>query len=189
MRLLPSLGVALVSVGAIAVAPAQARSQSLTLFAAGAAAVPVGGYRGVADLGYQGFLGAETDLGRTALTVGAAAFYGANPHGIAGERSKLYGVSVLAGYTVAQPYGVDLSLLAGLGAMIHARRSDAFPGLDASKRGLSVSTGVSLSRPVGRMGVFVSGLYVRGLGKLNSASYPTELFLVAGGVSVPLSVD
>ena len=160
-----------------------------TVFAGASAAIPLGDFGAVADMGYQGRVGGMTDVGRSGFAVGATASYGSNPHEIDGEGSNLYGATVLAGYTIVETYGIRARALAGLGGMIHARKSDTFPGLDAKQSGLTVSVGGSVSRPVGRVGVFVSALYTRGLADLGTSSYPTELITLGGGVSIPLSID
>jgi hypothetical protein len=159
------------------------------VFVGAAAAIPVGDFGGVADLGYQGRAGATVDLASTGFVVGVAGFYGSHPHEISGDRSDLYGATVTGGYEIAEASGVRVTAWAGLGGMIHARKSDTFPGLDASKRGLTVSAGGSAVRPVGRVSVFLSALYTRGLGDLGTSAYPTELVTLGAGVAVPLSLD
>ncbi|MDH3207849.1 MAG: hypothetical protein OEO79_14690 [Gemmatimonadota bacterium] len=164
-------------------------SAQATVFAGGAATVPVSDFGTIADLGYLGFLGGTVEVGSAGLAVGAAGFFGSNQHKIAGERSDLYGMTVMVGYTVAEAYEVRFRTWGGLGGMVHARRSDTFPGLDASKRGLSVSVGAEASRAAGRVRVFASGLYTHGLGALGTSSYPTDIITLNGGVAVPLGID
>jgi len=168
--------------------PGRATAQA-TVFAGGVAALPVGDFADVAEPGYRVHSGGMVDLGTTGFLVGATGFFGSNPHTIEGERSDLYGVTVLGGYTVAEAQSIRFTGWVGLGGMIHTRKSDVFPGLDASKRGLTLSVGGSVSRPVGRIGVFVSGLYTRGLGDLGTSTYPSEFVTLGGGVAIPLSVD
>lgn len=160
-----------------------------SVFVGGAAAIPIADFGEVADLGIQGSLGGTVDVGMTGFALRATGFFGSYPHSIAGERSDLYGATVLAGYTVAEAYELRFRVWAGVGGTVHARKSDRFPGLDASRRGLTVSGGASVSRPVGRVNVFASGLYTRGLGDLGTSSYPTEFVTIGGGVSIPLSLD
>ena len=161
----------------------------VSVFAGGGAAIPVAGMGAIADLGVQGFVGGAVEVGMTGFAIGATGFFGNNAHELAGESSDLYGATVLAGYTIAEAYGLRARAWAGVGGMVHALKSDTFPGLDATQRGLAVSAGGSVSRPVGRVAVFVSGLYTRGLGDLGTSSYPTELVTLGGGVSIPLSID
>jgi len=171
-----------------AVGPSGASGQ-VTVFAGGAATVPVSDFGTVADLGYLGSIGGTMEVGTTGFAVAVAGFFGSNRHKIAGERSDLYGMTVLGGYTVAEANEFLFRTWGGLGGMVHARRSDTFPGLDASKRGLSVSVGAEVSRPVGPVSVFATGLYTHGLGDLNTSSYPTDIVTLSGGVAIPLSID
>ena len=161
----------------------------VSVFVGGAAAIPVADLGAIADLGFQGFVGGTAEVSPTGFVLGATGFFGNNRHELAGEGSDLYGATVLAGYTIAEAYGLLARAWAGVGGMVHAVKSDTFPGLNATQRGLTVSAGGSVSRPVGRVSVFVSGLYTRGLGHLGSSSYPTELVTLGGGVSIPLSID
>ena len=168
--------------------PGGAMAQA-TVFAGAAAAIPLADLGAIADLGFQGFVGGTVEVGTAGFALGATGFFGNNPHELAGESSDLYGATVLAGYTIAEPYGLRARVWAGVGGMVHALKSDTFPGLNTTQRGLTLSAGGSVSRPVGRVGVFVSGLYTRGLGDLGTSSYPTELVTLGGGVSIPLSID
>ena len=159
------------------------------VFVAGAAALPLGDFGEIADLGIHGQLGGTVEVGTSGFAVAASGFFGSLPHAIAGDRSDLYGATVLTGYTIVDAYELRLRTWAGVGGMVHTRKSDRFPGLDGSKRGLSVSGGAVVSRPVGRISLFGSGFYTRGLGDLGTSSYPTEFVTIGGGVSIPLSRD
>jgi hypothetical protein len=182
-------GVALSALTALALLSPVPTVAQTAVFLDGAAAIPVGDFGGVANVGYQGRAGATVDLAGTGFVVGLAGFYGSHPHEISGDRSNLYGATVVGGYDIAEASGVRFTVWAGLGGMIHARRSDTFPGLDASKRGVAVSAGGTAGRPMGRISVFLSALYTRGLGDLGTAAYPTELVTFGAGVAVPLSLD
>lgn len=173
---------------AVAAAPARIEAQA-DLFVGGAAVIPVGDFGAIADLGYQGLVGGTVDLGVGGFAVGGTGFYGRSPHTVDGDRSVLFGATALVGYTVAEPYGARVRGWAGLGGMVHQRRSDNFPGLDASRRGLSLSGGATVSRSVGHVAVLVSALYTRGLGDIGGSAYPTELVTLGAGLSVPLSLD
>jgi hypothetical protein len=149
----------------------------------------LGDFGSVADLGIVGSAGGTVELGTSQFVVGAMGFFASFPHAIAGERSDLYGLTVLMGYTIAEGYGVRFRGWAGLGGTVHAHKSDSFPGLDVSQRGVTVSAGGTVSRPLGRVSVFVSGLYTRGLGDLGTSAYPTEWVTLGAGVAIPLSIN
>jgi hypothetical protein len=143
----------------------------------------------VTDLGYQGQVGVTVDLASTRFAAAMIGIYGRNGHEIEGERSVLYGATVLLGYTIADARGVHFKAWVGLGGLVHEHKSDSFPGLDTSKRGLSASAGGTAMRPVGRVSVFVAAHYTRGLGALGTSTYPTELITLGGGVVIPLGID
>lgn len=153
------------------------------------ASVPLGNFGDVADAGYQGLLAGTVALGGSAALVRALGFYGRSPHAVPGNRSELYGLTVLGGYRLGRAYGLALTAWAGLGGAVHSRRSDTFPGLDASRRGLTVSGGATVTRSLGRVGVFVLALYMRGVGELDTGSYPTEWVAIGGGLEIPLGID
>jgi hypothetical protein len=160
----------------------------VSLFAGGGATLPSGDFADVAELGVLAFVVASTEVGERGLSVAAAATFASTPHAISGDGSDLYGLTVLAGYRLLEESGARLDGWVGLGGMVHARRSETFPGLDASERGLTVTGGASVSRPVGRVGVLLSGFYTRGLGDLGTTRYPTAAFTVGAGLMVPLGM-
>lgn len=159
-------------------------SAQVSVVAGGAGAVPLGDFADVADVGFQGVLGASVELGNGAV-VGAQAFYGRNGHRVDGERSDLYGLAVLAGYRWHADGGVALTPWIGLGGMAHAHKSEPYPGLEASRGGLSVHGGATVSKAVRRLRVFGSVFYTRGLGRLGT-TFPTELVSLGAGIEVPL---
>lgn len=161
----------------------------MSVFAGGAAAFPLGGFGDVADVGFQASLGGTIPLGLDGAVAGLTGFFGRNSHRIAGDRSELYGATVSAGYGLELPRGVRLTPWVGLGGAVHARKSESYPGLEASKRGLTVSGGGSVSKEVGRVRVFASAFYLRGLGDLAGDAFPTQLVALGGGVSIPLGRD
>jgi hypothetical protein len=160
-----------------------------SIFVGAAAAVPLADLGTVADVGLHGYVGGTVEVGETGFALGVTGFFSSHPHVIGGDRSDLYGANVLAGYTIAEAYEFSFTAWAGLGGMVHARKSETFPGLNASKRGLAGTVGASVSRSIGRIGLFASGLYTLGLGDLRTDSYPTEFVTLGGGVSIPLGVD
>lgn len=169
----------------LAAIPGSATAQ-VTVFAGGAAAMPVGHFGDVADLGYQAMLGGAFAVGSGGALAGLSGFYAHTDHSARGERSAVYGLSALGGYALGEAYGVTLTLWAALGGAVHARTSDAYPGLDTSKRGLMLGGGASLARPVGRVSLFLFGAYSSGLGGLNTRAYPTELAAAGAGVAIPI---
>ena len=172
----------------VAVLPAQASAQQ-TVFVGAGAVIPMGEFGSVADLGYQAQVGGTMQLAETHFVIGAAGFFGRADHEIPGERSTLYGATVLAGYSIATRYDLTVTGWAGLGGMIHAHESGTFPGLDASRRGLTVNAGGGVARPVGRVSAFVSALYTRGVGGLGTSAYPTEWITLGGGIAIPIGMD
>jgi len=168
--------------------PDSVRAQA-AVFVGGAAAVPVADLRDVAELGGQVFAGGTWEVGTGGLALGATGHFSRLPHRIDGERSHVYGLSVLAGYSLIASEAWRLRAWAGLGGAVHERRSSTYPGLDASKRGMALNGGVAVSRAVGRVELFMSAFYTHGLGDLGTASFPTDLTTVGAGVSVPLGLD
>lgn len=175
-------------VALVAGRPGSVRAQ-LAVFVGGAAAVPVAELRDVAELGGQVFVGGTWEIGTSGLALGATGHFARLPHRIDGERSEVYGLSLLTGYSLVASDAWRLRAWAGLGGAIHEHRSNAYPGLDASKWGLALDAGMAVSRPVGRVELFVSAFYSHGLGDLGTASFPTDLAAFGGGVSVPLGID
>lgn len=173
---------------ALAALPAGVNAQASVLVGGGAA-VPLAGFGDVADVGFQVEGGGTVPLGRAGVLARAVAFYGRNGHRIAGDRSELYGVTVLGGYAVELGSDVRLTPWIGIGGAVHARKSESFPGLDASRRGLTLTGGGTVSRGVGRVRVLASVFYVRGVGDLGGDAYPTQLVTVGGGLEIPLGID
>lgn len=159
------------------------------IFVGGGAGLPLGDFGEVAEPGYQLLAGGSVEVGGTRFAVGLAGLFGRNGHALAGERSTLYSVSALGGYRAVESGATRLTLWGGLGGAVHARSSDTFPGLDASKRGLVVSAGATGSYALERVRIFLLGFYTRGLGGLGSSSYPTELVTAGAGVSIPIGRD
>lgn len=157
--------------------------------AGGGAAIPLADFGDVADVGFQAQLGGTLPLGQAGAVVGATGFYGRNSHRLAGERSDLYGVTVLGGYRLDVARDVRVTPWVGVGGTVHAHKSESYPGLEASRRGLTLTGGGTLSKGVGRVRVFASAFYVRGLGDLGGVTFPTELVTLGGGVEIPLRID
>jgi hypothetical protein len=175
-------------VALLALLPAAGTAQG-SLHAGGSAAVPLARLGDIAELGFQTGLGATFALGRGGAVVGIEGFYGRNAHRIAGERSDLYGATVRAGYAIPFAGDVRLTPWVGLAGAVHARKSEPYPGLEASRRGLSLTGGATLSKGVGGIRVFASAFYLRGLGRLGGDTFPTELVSLGGGIEVPLGLD
>lgn len=154
----------------------------------GAASIPLAGYAEVTKLGGQGQVGLQLGLGGGA-TVTAQGFYDVNPHRIAGDRSHVYGLDVLVGYDVGSASGMRLTPRAGIGGVVHSSRSEGFPGLNASRRGLTLTLGATVARQAGRLRPFLSWGYARGLGDLGSDSFPTEWMTIGLGLEIPLALD
>lgn len=182
MRPMATLGRAAIL---LAIGPTVASAQA-SLFGGAGAALPLGDFADVVDPGIEAFAGGTLGLGTGGVSLRAMAYYARHPHEIEGDRSDVFDVSVLAGYRVARVSGVGVSAWAGAGGMVHSRRSSRFPGLDTSRRGLSVSVGASASRPTGAVNVLVIALYTRGLGDLDTAAFPTAHLTIGAGVSVPI---
>ncbi len=175
-----ALAVALVSVAF----PVSVSGQ-LGVLAGAAASVPLGPYGDVATLGVQGRLGVV--LGQDAgLRFAAHGFWDRNPHRIPADHSVVYGLNVLVGFGLSAAYELVVTPWTGLGGAVHARRSEQFPGLNASRRGLAVTAGATVARPMGGFSPFLSAFYERGLGGLDSDRYPTGWLTVGGGVEIPL---
>lgn len=153
----------------------------------GSAAVPLGDFADVGVVGAQGVLGASLAVAGGAV-VEARGFYGRNGHRIEGERSELYGVTVLGGYRMDVGGEVLVTPWVGLGGAVHAHKSEPYPGLEASRSGLTLDGGVAVSRAVGRVRVFGSAFYTRGLGELGGA-FPTELVTLGAGLEFPIGSD
>jgi hypothetical protein len=161
----------------------------VSLVASGGASVPAGDFAHVAELGLVGAAGAVIEVGTTGLAISGIGFFASNPHEISGDRSDLYGFTVSAGYTLLEVRLIRIRAWAGLSGMVHARRSDGFPGLNASRRGVAAGGGATVSRPVRSVRLFASALYSRGLGDLGRSSFPTEWVTLSAGVAVPLRFD
>ena len=185
-RVLPA-GAAIL-VAAFALLPGWASAQA-SILVGGSAAVPLAGFGDVADVGFRVEAGGTAPLGRGGALARAVAFYGRNAHRIAGDRSELYGATVLAGYELDLGSDVRLTPWIGIGGAVHARKSEAFPGLEASKRGLTVTGGGTVSKGVGRVRVLASVFYLRGLGDLGGDAFPTQLVTLGGGLEIPLGID
>jgi hypothetical protein len=166
----------------LSVLPADSRAQvSLTLGAG--ASVPLGGYGDVAELGAEGRVGARLPLD-SSVRLAADAFFVRNGHDVDGDHSELYGVNVLVGYALEVGTGLDLTPWGGVGGVVHARKSSSFPGLNASRRGVAVTVGLTLSKALGRMSPYLSSFYARGVGDLGTDSYPTEWLAIGAGVEI-----
>lgn len=173
---------------ALAASMSGAAGQADLSLSAGAG-FPLGDFGDVADVGFQGAAIAAVRPGSGRLALAAKASYGRAPHAIEGDRSDLVGLSALARYPLIDAEGGRLSALWGAGVLWHSRRSDRFPGLDATRVGAAVDVGLAASRPVGGVRLLVSLFYTRGLGALDSESFPTELMAASIGITVPLTGD
>lgn len=159
----------------------------LALVVGGGGSLPLSTYGEIAELGVQGLVGVTLRAQR-GMVMSVSAFFNRNPHTIGGDRSHLYGLSAAIGYALGEPRVLRVTPSFGITGMEHARRSDTFPGLDASERGLGLTAGTTISRLVGRLSPFLSVSYTRGLGGLGEDRYPTEWLAIGGGVEIPLTV-
>jgi hypothetical protein len=118
--------------------------------------------------------------------MGVEVSYGRAPHAGDDARSDVYALMGLVAYTLEGLGSVRLTPLAGVGALMHARRSGDYPGLDATRAGPGAMLGIRATLAVGGLDAFARGSYVLGFGDANTAAFPTEFSSVAAGVAIPL---
>ena len=118
--------------------------------------------------------------------MGLEASYGRGGHASGDARSDLYVLTGLVGFALGGTGRVELMPVAGVGALVHARRSASSPGLDATRTGPGVTLGLRTTLPLRSVRVFAAGSYVLGLGDVNSPAFPTELLGVTAGVTIPI---
>jgi hypothetical protein len=164
---------------------ASAASAQARAFVAGGAIVPLGEFSSVGEPGPAVTSGVLLETGAGGLAVGVDVSYGRAAHSIGDTRSDVYGLMGLLAYTLRGLSSVEVMPVAGLGVLVHARRSSDSPGLDATRSGVGASLGLRAAVPVGRLSVFASGSYVLGFGHVNTAAFPLELLSLGAGVSIP----
>jgi hypothetical protein len=118
--------------------------------------------------------------------MGGEVSYARAGHASGDARSELAGLMAWASYRVRLTLPLDLEPWAGLGALVHARRSSDYPGLDSERAGLAAELGVRGSLPMGRLRAFAGVSYVLGLGALHTRSFPSEFASVTAGIMLPL---
>lgn len=165
---------------------AGASSAQTRAFVAGSAMVPVGDFASVAEPGAGVAAGVLLAAGTRGLAMGVGASYGRLGHSSGDARSDVYGLMALVGYTLGGLGPVELTPLVGVGALVHARRSAALPGLDATRVGAGASLDLRATLPVGGVKAFAAGSYAMGFGDVNGAAFPTELLSVTAGVTISL---
>ncbi len=163
-----------------------AASAQTRVFLAGGGIVPVGDFASVADPGPTVAAGVLREAGTRGLAMGVEISYGRAPHAGGDARSDAYGLLGLVAYTFDGLGSVRLTPLVGVGALMHARRSGDFPGLDATRAGPGAMFGIRAMLPVGGLDAFAAGSYVLGFGDANTAAFPTEFLSVTAGLAIPL---
>lgn len=159
-------------------------SGQASAFAAAGALVPLQDFTTVAKAGPAVVAGVVFDTDVPRLAAGLEATYGWANHRLGNARSDVYALMGFAAYTLSGFGPLEISPLLGLGAIAHARRSDDFPGLDATRAGLGGMVGLRAAIPLGRVHAFTSGSYVRGAGGMHSEAFPTQLVLLTAGVTL-----
>ena len=147
---------------------------------------PAGDFAAIGDPGMALAGGLTVDPAGQGFTMGAEASYGRSVHASGDARSDVYSLTGLVGYGFGGLGPVEITPLAGLAGVVHARRSGAFPGLDATRGGVALSVGLRATVVSARITPYVAGSYLLGLADLNTAAFPTELATVTAGVVVPL---
>ena len=176
---LPSM----ISVVALLLGAGAAYAQTSAFVAAGAV-FPVSDFAAIADPGPAVAAGVVLEGVVPRLVVGAEGSYGWAEHTLGDARSDVYSVMAFAGYPLSGLGTLEVTPLAGLGGIAHARRSEDFPGLDATRAGLGAMIGLRLAFPVGRLRGFAAGSYASGIGDMNSDAFPTETLLLTAGVTI-----
>lgn len=158
----------------------------ITAFVGGGALVPTESFSDVADVGWLVTAGLRRTAPGSRLALGIEGVYGRAAHGTTGERSELYGGGARLGYTLYEREPVSFEISAVVDGLVHAHKSESFPGLDSNRSGLAAGAGATLRTWVGSVRPFIQGSYVRGFGGLDSTAFPTRWAGVTVGVSVPL---
>ncbi|MEQ1857928.1 MAG: hypothetical protein ABL963_15845 [Longimicrobiales bacterium] len=149
-------------------------------------AVPLGLLSSIAAPGPLVTAGLAARPAAPGVQFGADIWYARARHDAGDARSDLAGVTAWVAYALEAAGSLEVAPTLGIGALAHSRRSHDFPGLDATRAGLSLELGLVASAPVGRVRVLLSGSYLRGTGATGSAAFPTELASLTAGVVLPL---
>lgn len=164
---------------------AAAASGQTRAFVAVGGMVPLGDFASVAEPGVAVAAGVLRSAGARGLVMGLEASYGRGSHASGDARSDLYALTGLVGFALGGLGAVEVMPVAGVGALVHARRSAASPGLDATRAGPGMTLGLRATLPVSGVRVSAAGSYVLGFGDVNGPAFPTELLSVMAGVMIP----
>ena len=172
-----------IAVAALLLGGSAASAQASAFVAAGAI-VPLEDFNTVAEAGPALAAGVVFETRAPRLSAGVEGVYGWANHRLGDARSDVYALMGFAAYTLSGLGTLELRPRVGVGAIAHARRSDEFPGLDATRAGMGGMLGLHAAIPIGRVHAFASGSYVRGAGGMDSEAFPTQLVLVTAGVTL-----
>jgi hypothetical protein len=175
-----------IAVGSLWVMGGERADAQMTVFVAGGGLVPLGGLADIAHLGPLAIGGVSMRIGGSPLSVGAEGLYGRSNHLTAGDRSDIYGASAVVSVALYEVELVTVRLSGGVGEATHAHHSTAYPGLEASRTGLTAGGGGTVAVRFDGVEAFLRAQYMRGLGGLDTRAFPTELMGAALGAAFPV---